>query len=230
MNDNSFAGKESPTSVKNFDFGVSIKADNFDRFLDMLEAKHDATIVLLATEDSPGHDLKNRSEFTEEWFFGEYYDQNGFIMLEKVVGKLMGDHVVAKRKYGSFRFNLPVIASGINMRLTSNGIAFDPENKPPMQVARECLAECLAFMWETSTTPDGNQKVLEDVYDLHDDLETMEANFAEILKYNDEDLGIKMGTRKDLLAFIDYWHEYVAEAANSEQEKEERKPNADEKV
>ena len=58
----------------------------------------------------------------------------------------------------------------------------------------------------------------------------MKENCAEILKYNDEDLGIKMGTRKDFVAFIEYWHEYVAEAANSEQEKEGRKPEADEKM
>lgn len=226
---NTSTRKKSPTSIKNFDFGVSIKADDFDRFLDKLEAKHDATIVLLATEDSPGHDL-TRSEFTEEWFFADYYDQNGFIMLEKDVGKQMGDHVLAKRKYGSFRFNLPTIASGINMRLSPNGIAFDPEEKPPRQVARECFAECLAFMWEVSTTPNGNQKVLEDADDLQEDLETMKENCAEILKYNDEDLGIKMGTRKDLLAFIEYWHEYVAEAAHSEQEKEGGKPKSEEKV
>lgn len=172
----------------------------------------------------------NRSEFTEQWFFEDYYDQNGFIVLEKDVGKQMGEHVLAKRTYGSFRFNLPAVASGLNMRLSPNGIAFDPEKKPPKQVARECLAECLAFIWEVSTTPSGNQKVLEDTDDLQEDLETMKVNCAEILKYNDEDLGIKMGTRKDLLAFIEYWHEYVAEAANSKQEKEERKSKADEKV
>ena len=229
MNDKTSTRKKSPTSIKNFEFGAPVEASDFDRLLDKLEAKYDATIVLLATEDSPGHDL-NRSEFTEQWFFEDYYDQNGFIVLEKDVGKQMGEHVLAKRTYGSFRFNLPAIASGLNMRLSPNGIAFDPEKKPPKQVARECLAECLAFIWEVSTTPSGNQKVLEDTDDLQEDLETMKVNCAEILKYNDEDLGIKMGTRKDLLAFIEYWHEYVAEAANSKQEKEERKSKADEKV
>lgn len=229
MNDKTSTRKKSPTSIKNFEFGAPIKANDFDRLLDKLEAKYDATIVLLATEDSPGHDL-NRSEFTEDWFFGYYYHQNGFIMLEKDVGKQMGEHVLAKRTYGIFRFNLPAIASGLNMRLSPNGIAFDPEKKGPKQVARECFAECLAFMWEVSTTPNGNQKVLDDADDLQEDLETMKENFAEILKYNDEELGIKMDTRKDLLAFIEYWHDYVAEAANSEQEKEERKSKADEKV
>ena len=229
MNDKTSTRKKSPASIKNFEFGAPVEASDFDRLLDKLEAKYDATIVLLATEDSPGHDL-NRSEFTEQWFFEDYYDQNGFIVLEKDVGKQMGEHVLAKRTYGSFRFNLPAVASGLNMRLSPNGSAFDPEKKPPKQVARECLAECLAFMWEVSTIPGGNQKVLEDTDDLQEDLETMKVNCAEILKYNDEDLGIKMGTRKDLLAFIEYWHEYVAEAANSEQEKEERKSKADEKV
>ena len=138
----------------------------------------------------------------------------------------MGDHVIAKREYGSFRFNLSTIACGIDMRLSPNGIAFDPEKKPPKLVARECLAECLAFMWEVSTTPNGNQKVWVETDDLEEDLETMKQNCEEILKYSDEDLGIKMGTRKDLLAFIDYWHEYVAETENSEQEKEEGKPKA----
>ena len=213
--------KKSPTSIKNFEFGAPIKANDFDQLLDKLETKYDATIVLLATEDSPGHDL-NRSEFTEEWFWGDYYDQNGFIVVEKDVGEQMGEHVLAKRKYGGFRFDLCTIASGINMRLSPNGVAFDPEKKPPKQVARECLAECLAFMWEVSTTPNGNQKVLEDADDLQEDLETMKENCAEILKYNDEDLGIKMGTRKDLVAFIEYWHEYVAEAANSEQDADEK--------
>lgn len=221
MNNNTSTRKKSPTSIKNFEFGAPIKANDFDRLLDKLETKYDATIVLLATEDSPGHDL-NRSEFTEEWFWGDYYDQNGFIVVEKDVGEQMGEHVLAKRKYDGFRFDLCTIASGVNMRLSPNGIAFDPEKKPPKQVARECLAECLAFMWEVSTTPNGNRKVLEDADDLQEDLKTMKENCAEILKYNDVDLGIKMGTRKDLVAFIEYWHEYVAEAANSEQDADEK--------
>ena len=82
MSDNTSTRKKSPTSIKNFEFGEPIQANDFDRFLDKLEAKYDATIVLLATEDGPGHDLKI-SEFTEAWFWEKYYEQNGFIVLEK---------------------------------------------------------------------------------------------------------------------------------------------------
>lgn len=221
MNNNISSRKKSPTSVKNFDAGAPIiKANNFHQFLDKLEAKYDATIILLATEKSSGHPGK-KSKYEEEWFFTEYYQQNGFIVLEKDVGGLMSDHVLAKRKYGAFRFNLSNIACYINMRMSPNGTAFDPEKTPPKQVARECLAECLAFMWETCTTPDGNLKVLEEAEDLEEDLETMKENFEEILKFSDEDLGVKMGTRKDVQAFVEHWYEYISEATDKQEEEDE---------
>jgi len=88
MNNNTSSRKKSPTSVKNFDACAPIiKANNFDQFLDKLEAKYDATIILLATEKSSGHPGK-KSKYEEEWFFTEYYQQNGFIVLEKDVGGL----------------------------------------------------------------------------------------------------------------------------------------------
>ena len=122
---------------------------------------------------------------------------------------------------GAFRFNVSNIACYINMRMSPNGMAFDPEKTPPKQVARKCLAECLAFMWETCTTPDGNLKVLEEAEDLEEDLETMKENFEEILKFSDEDLGVKMGTRKDVQAFVEHWYEYISEATDKQEEEDE---------
>ena len=222
MNENKATSKASPTNVKNFVFGSPVEARDFDEFLDRLETKYDATIVLLATIDSPDHNLK-MSSFTEDWFFSEYYERNGLIVLDKQVGDLMSGHVLSKRENDSdyFRYNLSSIACTVSMRLSPNGMAFDPEKTPPKQVARECLAECLAFLWETCTSHDGNLKVVEESDDIEEALETMGDNWKDILKYSDYDLGIKLGTRKDVVAFVEHWTEYVSGGLSDEEEEDE---------
>ena len=221
MNENKATSKDSPTSVKNFVFGSPVEARDFDEFLDRLETKYDATIVLLATIDSPDHHLK-MSSFTEGWFFSEYYERNGLIVLDKQVGNLMSRHVLSKRENAIFRYNLSSIACTVSMRLSLNArMAFDPEKTPPKQVARECLAESLAFLWETCTSQDGNLKVVEESDDIEEALETMGDNWKDILKYSDHDLGIKLGTRKDVVAFVEHWTEYVSGGVSDDEEEDE---------
>ena len=229
MNENkTTTSKTSPTSVKNFAFGSPIEAEDFDKFLDEFESKHDATIVLLATIDSPDHHLK-MPRFTEDWFFSDYYEQHGFIVLDKEVGNLMSGHVLSKREHDYFRFNLSQLACYVSMRMSPNGMAFDPEETPPKQVARECLAECLAFLWETCTSQDGNLKVVEESDDLEEALETMGDNWKDILRYSDQDLGIKLGTRKDVVAFVEHRTEYVSgghsdDEEDNEEDEKKKKP------